>query len=119
MWHGRSKVYLLNLHVGRNTSSLKKHLQKCHKQLYHEVQAQDVAKPAGGSGSQKNGRGRRKPTPPKMKYAMDSEKQKVRDRELAICVGATSMPNSIVTSNPWSKPWIHNTTCLHVDAWVC
>ena len=62
------------------------------------MQAQDAAKPAGGSGSQKNGRGRRKPTPPKMKYAMDSEKQKVRNRELAICVGATSMPNSIVTN---------------------
>ena len=33
-----------------------------------------------------------------MKYALDSEKQKVRDRELAIYVGATSMPNSIVTN---------------------
>ena len=33
-----------------------------------------------------------------MKCPMESEKQKVRDKELAICVGATSMPNSIVTN---------------------
>jgi hypothetical protein len=29
---------------------------------------------------------------------MDSDKQKIRDKQLAICVGVTSMPNSIVTN---------------------